>query len=126
MSARDMKDTRRIEIDFDNNRSGPGNRRDRDRFRGHDPGRESQRDPPAASSQPRQPDRRRGAFGAALTDDISQTPEVSPVVHQEHSESLTQAANDTDPETAQCVVFIMKRDFMLKDIADGMQHSWLV
>ena len=102
MSTKDMKDTRRVEVDFNDDRATPGNRRERDRFRGHDPGRQLQREPPTTNGQPRPPDRRREAFGSTLTSDLSQALQDSSSAPQEHNnESGPYATTDTDPETAQ-------------------------
>lgn len=99
MSAKDMKDARRVETNFafEEPRGVGGRRRERDRDR------DAGRDPPPHTAAPQQRplDRRREGFGAALTGENgsgSNTP-----LNQRSGRSSPSPPNDVNPETARYV-----------------------
>ncbi|KAH8117281.1 hypothetical protein DFH11DRAFT_1816255, partial [Phellopilus nigrolimitatus] len=107
MSARDMKDARRLEahFEFDEQRSNSGRRRERDRDREHD------REPPPAPIPPSRPlDRRREGFGAALTtENVPVSGTSTPAPNQRSGRSSPSPSSDLDPETARRHAAFMAR-----------------
>ena len=92
MSSKDIKDTRRVEanFEFDTSRGG-GRRRERDRVG-------TQESPP--SPPLRTLDRRREAFGSALTGENASGPGMSSSnTLQRNGRASPSPARDTDPET---------------------------
>ena len=106
MSARDKKDARRIQAEFEFEEIGSGGRRGR---RDRDRERERDRDPPPAPSGPPRPAaagaRRREAFGGNLTADGSQgsTPAAGPSRTQSRRQSPS-PDGDTDPAVLEYVL----------------------
>ncbi|KAI5124372.1 hypothetical protein M0805_008975 [Coniferiporia weirii] len=113
MTAKDMKDARRVETHFDFDRGAGGRRGDRDR--GHDPGREQEREPPPVpTSQQRLLDRRREGFGAALTIEDAlgtgtRNGAHTPTLQQGNGRSSPSPSGDVDPETARRHATFMAR-----------------
>lgn len=103
MSTRDMKDIRRIEVEFDSRQASSGNRPERSRGRGHDPGRDIEREPPPHVQPARLLDRRREVFGSALTEgaDQEQTSGLPTSIRDNITEFGSLEGGDVDAETLQ-------------------------
>lgn len=109
MSAKDMKDARRVETNFAFEEPRGAGRRRRERDRDRDVG----RDPPphVAASQQRPLDRRREGFGAALTGENGSGSNAP--LNQRSGRSSPSPPGDVDPETARYVANKLKIELCL-------------
>lgn len=122
MSSKDLKDTRRVDISFGTEGQPSSGRRDGGRLQAHD----SRRGTPAIDDRPTQPDRRRGAFGAALSNDVAQSQNNTSSSREVINEFGTNT-NDHDAEVVQYVhLTIHSATKLIWTPAGGTQNIWLV